>query len=89
MAKMIAAHEIKVNQTYGILTNAGANTGIWTIAKVVKVSAIYATYEVTTGPGRVEKRKCKVTDIYDAAECAAETIRNRPEYAGNYTQYLG
>jgi hypothetical protein len=87
MAKQIEISEIKVNEFYGIQTWGGASSGLWLIAKVVSVGNVFCSYEIQNG-AKIEKRRCKTTDIFDAKECAKEATRNRPEYANSYQKYI-
>ena len=88
MATQIAKSEIKKNEVYGILTWGGASSGLWQIAKVVSVGNVFCSYEVQTAPNKFEKRRCKTEEIYDAKECAIESMTNRPEYAKSYERYV-
>lgn len=87
MTTAIEKSQIKEGEFYGILTWGGASSGLWLIAKVCSVGGKFVTYEVPNG-SKVEKRRCKADEIYDAKECAKQSIANRPEYKTAYERYL-
>jgi len=77
-----------IGNNYGILTMGGANTGLWEIAKCVKLNADQAVFEYPNGLNKFERKAVNYEDVYNLKECCEESIRNRPEYAASFKRYI-